>query len=135
MQATTQNANIDLLIHSSALFSGVAKGFALLFAADRVIGCKRYTEGHVVVRAPLDEKATKLVADLQKHREFEILFSDLASVELKRPGTFKPGAIVFHAASGDQTVKVSGTLGTGAKSVQELVAEALEQHCPGKLTR
>lgn len=135
MQATTQHTDIDLLIHSSALFSGVAKGFGLMFASDRVIGCKRYTEGHMVARAPLDEDATKLVADLQKHRQFEIPFSELASVEFKEPGKFKPGVIVFHASSGDQKVKVSGTLGTGAKSVQDLVAEALEQYCPGKLAR
>ena len=135
MQATTQHTDIDLLIHSSALFNGVAKGFSLMFAADRVIGCKRYTEGHLVARAPLDEHATKLVADMLKHRQFEIPFSELASVELKEPGKFTPGAIVFHAASGDQKVKVSGTFGTGAKSVQELVAEALEQYAPGKLAR
>ena len=70
-----------------------------------------------------------------KHRQFEIPFSELASVELKEPGKFTPGAIVFHAASGDQKVKVERDVRDGAKFRQELVAEALEQYAPGKLAR
>ncbi len=138
MSEMPENRDVQLVIHSAALFSGVTKGFGLIFTQDRVIGSKDYTEEHFIEAAPLSNGGEKKVERLLKHRQFEVLYSDLQSVEVKSPGKFKPGAFVFHATSGDERVKIGGTFGsriTGTKDIGELVSDALERFAPGKVTR
>jgi len=130
--------DVQLVIHSSALFSGVTKGFGLVFTLDRVIGCKDFTDEHFIDATPLSDAGNKRVERLVKHTQFEVLFGDLQSVEVKPPGKFKPGAFVFHTGSGDEQLKIGGTFGsrvTGTKDVGEMVCEVLERFAPGKVRR
>lgn len=136
MSEMPEGEDVQLVIHSAALFSGVTKGFGLIFTQDRVIGCKDFTEDHFIDAAPLNNVGEKKVGRLLKHKQFEVLFADLQSVEVKSPGKFKPGAFVFHATSGDEQVKIGGTFGsrmTGAKDIGEIVSELLERLAPGKV--
>lgn len=137
MSEMPEGLDVQLVIHSAALFSGVTKGFGLIFTQDRVIGCKDFTEEHFVDAAPLNDAGEKQVGRLLKHKQFEVLFADLRSVEVRSAGKFKPGAFVFHATSGDEQVKIGGTFGsriTGAKDIGEVVSDLLEQFAPGKVT-
>jgi len=138
MSEMSEGQDVQLVIHSAALFSGVTKGFGLIFTQDRVIGSKDYTAEHFIEAAPLSNDGEKEVGRLLKHKQFEVLYSDLQSVEVKSPGKFKPGAFIFHATSGDEQVKIGGTFGsriTGAKEIGEFVSEVLEKFAPGKVTR
>ena len=42
MSEMSEGQDVQLVIHSAALFSGVTKGFGLIFTQDRVIGSKDY---------------------------------------------------------------------------------------------
>jgi len=138
MSEMPEGQDVQLVIHSGALFSGLPTGFGLVFTQDRVIGSKDYTEEHFIEAAPLSTDGEKRVARLLKHRQFEVLYADLRSVEVKSPGKFKPGAFVFHATSGDEQVKIGGTFGSrfsGVKEIGEFVSDVLEKFAPGKVTR
>ncbi|MBF6604785.1 MAG: hypothetical protein IVW53_04295 [Chloroflexi bacterium] len=138
MSEMPERQDVQLVIHSGALFSGVMKGFGLIFTEDRVIGSKDFTEDHFIEAAPLSDDGLKKVVSLLKHKQFEVLYSDLQSVEVKSPGKFKPGAFVFHATSGDEQVKIGGTFGSrfsGVKDIGEIVSDVLEKFVPGKVTR
>lgn len=130
--------DIQLLIHSGALFDGVTKGFGLIFTDDRIIGSKRFTEQHLVETPPLDPPTQKLAAKLLEDPTFDVPFSELQSVEVKSPSKFRPGAFVFHTPSGARTVKIGGTFMskfTGVELIGDLVADVIERFAPGKLRR
>lgn len=136
MTESPNPADVRYLVHSGALFSGVAKGYALILTGDRVIGCKEFTEGHLVASAPLDAEATKALQSLLGHQEFSVPYGEVQAVTIKAPGKLKPGAFTFRTAAGEHTVKIGGSFGSrfsGVSLMLEMVTGLLQEVMPGRV--
>jgi hypothetical protein len=131
------------VLRTESLYQGLAKGFGLVIGPNKLIGGKKYTEGHFIAYLPqLDDagrmQALRVAGEIAKSRGFEIMKNQLISVETKEPGKFKPGHIIFKTIQGEYKVNATGTFGsslTGAASIYELVLKLMNDFAPGKIRR
>ncbi len=129
------------VVHSNAMFpygGPTQNGFAFVCSDEAVAGCKQGAgRQSLVEQAPLSDYARGQVSSLLEHRQFELRFTEVESVEIHRAHKVRPGAIIVRTTTGEHKIGLPGALarvtggGPDPDEVQDAVARMFEQHRPG----
>lgn len=78
--------------------------------------------GTIISQRKTAHEGTDIIEELQQKKDFEISAREISKIELKHPGSFRPGHLLIISASGDN-IKVSIQKGlTKGKAFLEVTA-------------
>lgn len=129
------------VIWSPSLVQGFGAGFAFILRGDRIAGAKKFTqEDYIVdlgtVADPAERaRAMKVLEGLEKGIRFELTRDQIVGIEFAEPGRFGPGRITFRTIRGEQTVKITGSFGTGSGAILRVLLSTFESFAPGKVRK
>lgn len=138
------------------IYKGVFRGYALYVTSERVIGAKMKRRGSELFKflmgwrgsikkssTPLEwreeivkiptltgEEASRVLEDLKGRIDFEVDKREIQKVELKKPGTLRPGHVKIRTTAGKEY-----TIGIVARATEdyEYLKELFKSFCPDKL--
>jgi len=131
------------VVHSNVMFpygGPTQNGFAFLFSDEAVAGCKKMAGRETwVAHTPLSDEGRTQVSLLLEHCQFEVPFSELQLVEMRRAHKLRPGDIIVRTGSAEHKIGLTGKFarlaggGPDPDEVQDAVAQMIEKHAPGKV--
>src|SRR3990172_8580432 len=133
----------DTVIALSGLFAkGFPGGYGIIIDSNRILGAKKW-EGaeytYFAVVSSLNEKereeAYKIASELEKKKEFESPWQQVSGIEIKAPGRFTPGYLLFKTTKGEFKIKASGTWMTPTGDILSVLGQILEKYATAKVKR